>query len=504
MTPPPGADTVPVAARRRSASRDFFEGIVSAVILVLIIRHFAFEVFKIPTGSMAPTLLGQHRDVDCPNCRLRYAIDAPRPEETVDAVCPNCFYRVPSALMDKAVCTCFPAQPKAVFSAGGNRVIVNKFLCGFDAAERGFRPPDRWDIVVFRFPYASVRCLSPGCRRFVVNVPDTGAPFRCPECGSRFVWVDQPNYIKRLVGLPGEEVRIRHGDIYANGLLQRKPFDVQESVWQLVYDSAHRPIDAQPGADPRWVANGGSFADGEGGLVITPPAGGPARVRYAAPITDFAAYIGDNRDAMRQHRFLPELPAGLIDLYPVGDLRWEARVRLDGPGQLRLNIREDGRLWSAAVQFGDRDARTAIELNGVAVTSVPLTFKPGVERDILFWNADGHVELRVDGAPLLAHDEKLPLDEVTQEALANGAAIEVLGAPAHFPRVRLHRDLYYTRPGVYQVAPKGCFALGDNTRNSADSRSWGPERRGGSFPAANLLGDAVVVWWPFGDMKGIR
>ena len=498
MTPDPKPAHVPVAVRRRSPTRDFFEGIISAVILVLIIRHFAFEVFKIPTGSMAPTLLGQHRDINCPNCGLHYALDTARPGETVDAVCPNCFFRIEAWRAEKLACSCFPSWPRVLFSAGGNRVIVNKFLCGFDHSDRGFKPPKRWDIVVFRFPYATVRCLNPVCRKLTINVPDTGEVIRCPQCGSRVVWIDQPNYIKRLIGLPGEDLIIWHGDIYADGVLQRKPFDVQEAVWQLVYDSKYRPREPQPGAEVRWVAEAGAFSDGEKGLVLSPPAGGPAVVRYAPPITDFSAYIGDNHEPQRLHGFVPGVRGGVRDLKPVGDLRWEARVQVDGPGTLRLKLREDDRWWSAAVQFGDRAEKTAIELNGSPVASAALTFKTGVEHDILFWNADGHVELRVDGAPILAHDEARPLVEVDAEAQANGAAIEVAGAAARFSRVRLHRDLYYTKPGRYTVARDGCFALGDNTRNSADSRNWG------SFPTTNLLGDAVVVWWPLGDMKGIR
>ena len=43
----------------------------------------------------------------------------------------------------------------------------------------GSGPPERWDVVVFRYPEE-------------------------PEV----------SYIKRLVGLPGETIRIAHGDIY--------------------------------------------------------------------------------------------------------------------------------------------------------------------------------------------------------------------------------------------------------------------------------------------------
>lgn len=41
------------------------------------------------------------------------------------------------------------------------------------------------------------------------------------------------------------------------------------------------------------------------------------------------------------------------------------------------------------------------------------------------------------------------------------------------------------------------FALGDNTRNSADSRYWGP------VPARNLVGPAVLVYWPLTTRWGL-
>ena len=40
------------------------------------------------------------------------------------------------------------------------------------------------------------------------------------------------------------------------------------------------------------------------------------------------------------------------------------------------------------------------------------------------------------------------------------------------------------------------FALGDNTGNSRDGRYWG------SVPSENLVGPAVVVYWPFSDRWG--
>ena len=38
---------------------------------ILLFRTFAAEAYIVPTGSMAPTLLGHHRELTCPNCELR-------------------------------------------------------------------------------------------------------------------------------------------------------------------------------------------------------------------------------------------------------------------------------------------------------------------------------------------------------------------------------------------------------------------------------------------------
>ncbi len=44
---------------------------------------------------------------------------------------------------------------------------------------------------------------------------------------------------------------------------------------------------------------------------------------------------------------------------------------------------------------------------------------------------------------------------------------------------------------VTELGPDDFFALGDNTRNSRDGRYWGP------VPRENLVGPAVVIYWPF-------
>ena len=49
-----------------------------AVILALLFRGFVAEAFVIPTGSMAPTLQGRHKDIECPKCGAWYQISGSR------------------------------------------------------------------------------------------------------------------------------------------------------------------------------------------------------------------------------------------------------------------------------------------------------------------------------------------------------------------------------------------------------------------------------------------
>src|SRR4051794_18494886 len=60
--PPPPPVSPP---ELRDNFREVCETIVFVVVLVLILKTFVAEAFVIPTGSMATTLLGYHRDVVC-------------------------------------------------------------------------------------------------------------------------------------------------------------------------------------------------------------------------------------------------------------------------------------------------------------------------------------------------------------------------------------------------------------------------------------------------------
>ncbi len=64
--------------------RETIESIVVAFVLAFLFRTFEAEAFVIPTGSMAPTLQGRHKDLICPKCGTHYRVSASLSEEIDD------------------------------------------------------------------------------------------------------------------------------------------------------------------------------------------------------------------------------------------------------------------------------------------------------------------------------------------------------------------------------------------------------------------------------------
>ncbi|GAB4137153.1 MAG: signal peptidase I [Planctomycetaceae bacterium] len=197
--------------------RESIESVVVAFILAFLFRTFEAEAFVIPTGSMAPTLRGRHKEIECEQCKYRFAIGASDEVEQPgyllpnrrieDAICPNCRYVTPGDIVRKL----------PVFK--GDRILVNKFPYEFG-------DPKRWDVIVFKYP----------------EEPDT-------------------NYIKRLVGLPGEKLHIIQGDVYLEGknreltILRKDDPEKQRLLQILVYDNDHPADELQKHGWPaRWAA----------------------------------------------------------------------------------------------------------------------------------------------------------------------------------------------------------------------------------------------------------
>lgn len=80
----------------KDGNREIVETIVFVVVLVLLLKTFLAEAFVIPTGSMATTLLGYHKDVVCEQCKFPFRVNASEevesrpPDLVIEWTCPNC------------------------------------------------------------------------------------------------------------------------------------------------------------------------------------------------------------------------------------------------------------------------------------------------------------------------------------------------------------------------------------------------------------------------------
>jgi signal peptidase I len=84
----------------------------------------------------------------------------------------------------------------------------------------------------------------------------------------------------------------------------------------------------------------------------------------------------------------------------------------------------------------------------------------------------------------------LPGDTVSIE---NGS-VRINGVPISEPYIAAQPDY----SGEWTVPEGNLFVLGDNRNNSADSHAWG------FLPEQNVLGKALVVYWPFADWKMLK
>src|SRR6201995_5873696 len=75
-TPRPSAPPAPAGG-----VKDTIESILVAFILAFIFRAFVVEAFVIPTGSMAPTLLGAHMRYHCTDCGYAWDVNFNAPHD---------------------------------------------------------------------------------------------------------------------------------------------------------------------------------------------------------------------------------------------------------------------------------------------------------------------------------------------------------------------------------------------------------------------------------------
>jgi signal peptidase I len=438
-----------------AAVREIVESIVIAFVLAFLFRTFEAEAFVIPTGSMAPTLMGRHKDLTCARCGFPFQVSAsdefdnetnlPKNVKVISCTCPNCRFTMD---LDDG-----NPQGETYRSYKGDRILVGKFPYQFGA-------PDRWDVAVFKYPGGA-----------------------------------KTNYIKRIVGLPSEWLRISHGDVFTQPILDgrnspspdawiiaRKPPEKLRSMLQTVYDNDYAlPWMIREGWPARWgpLTSGGpgewatsedfrwfeTDGSAEGDVWIRyrhfVPSyfdwqqldqGGIVQGNHPKPqlITDFTAYNTEKTDGQYylEPSQSPPHPHQL-GLHWVGDLAIEAEVEVESDsGHLILELVEGGRRFGCRIDVATGKAILSIDGPGTE------SFQPSASTvvrgpgsyELLFANVDDQLTLWVNGRVVRfdAGTSYGPLDN----ALPTPADLEPVrigsrGAKVRVKHLKLSRDIYY-------------------------------------------------------------
>ena len=465
---PAGGDHTP--AHRKDGIRETIESVVIAFVLAFLFRAFEAEAFVIPTGSMAPTLMGVHKDLTCKECGFPYRVSASNEQEeeatqeradmqnsllskearaeaarrlanhdVINTICPNCHYE-----MDIDPQT---AEGRMYPSYKGDRILVAKFPYDFS-------DPHRWDVVVFKYPRTA-----------------------------------NENYIKRCVGLAGETIAIHGGNIYTRDgdgpgrTIQRKPPDKVRAMMQTVYDNDYLLVDLLPANLPlRWVpldANAVDAASSGAWQLLNND-----KSYRTEGASDGASWLGyqhrvpsqaDWRQYKKSGKFVDaggEIPPRLIsDFYAynaftergfgpgyhpdvgfhwVGDLILECELTCEPSGkssdpQAVLRLIKGGRPFDCTIDVNTGKAHLAIvgaDLGATADTPI----RPGTRHMVSFANVDCQLLLWVDGREI-EFDRPTTYEAVENEVPTiedlTPARIGSRGAGLEVNHLRILRDVYY-------------------------------------------------------------
>ncbi len=170
-------------AGQKSIFREYSEAIIVAILLAFAIRVFVVQAFKIPSGSMIPTLLiGDHILVS----KLSYGFQ-------------------------------WPADCKLQWN-------VPPVNCYTSTTVIEFGKPHRGDVIVFRFPED-----------------------------------EEKDFIKRIVGIPGDTVQLRNKVVFVNG----QPLDDKAFTQRIDPGIIDSTINSRDNFGPVTVPEGSYFVMGD-------------------------------------------------------------------------------------------------------------------------------------------------------------------------------------------------------------------------------------------------
>jgi signal peptidase I len=346
----------------------------------------------------------------------------------------------------------------------GDRILVNKFAYQF-------WEPERWDVIVFKNPGNA-----------------------------------KQNYIKRLIGLPGETIRVHCGDIYTKGAgdqefrIARKSPGKLLRLLRLVHDTHHVPSDLP---EANWPAawrgvnlggNGWKPSDDQSTYTLANatseaawlhyehaipladqwlPAGSLVPNAHPVPrlITDFSGYnapVEVQPDGAGGAALAPSFKDGY---HWVGDLAatFDLEIQSDN-GEVLLQLVEGGAIFTCTIEVATGEATctlpSSVKLEsagganddggGQQLTAATKVRGAGsyelrwanVDDQLTLWVNGNVVDWKTsDGQPhdgsYLAPAGVAPAWSESDPGDLHPARLGITNSAATLTRIRLSRDLYY-------------------------------------------------------------
>jgi len=511
---------------------DTIQSLIVGFVLAMTVRAFVCEGFVIPTGSMAPTLLGRHVAIRSPQTGTVFPVG-------VDArIGDDRFRGFMDRVADPWLGIEFPGSGvrsgQMPHPRSGDRILVHKSLYLL-------KNPARYDVVVFKNPTNPLGEDGNYIKRLVGLPGETvwlvdGDVFTAPtgdDTGDLGLMIREAESLRSRAGqnpsnrdaLRGQaemlEARIR--DIVSGFQIQRKPDHVQRAIWQPFADAERRPrrLESLEGVwhGGGWVGEGWTMGD-DG--VARAHGTDPAQLEWeprVRMVNDWAPYNQLTSPMSRNN------------VFTVADVRVSATVT---PDDASLDLVFQLHARRHVFEFIVRDGGVMLRMRSAdwddefpdegwegLEAAVPFRgFRAGRPVNLEFWHVDQRMAVYIGGRLAAEYMYDWDPAERLEHAVGRGDLRETAaaasnrpvqmrwvtsGSPVSLQRLRIDRDVHYrfdrlmveaarrnpTQEGYRSKVDEAVYAhgthpdnlavlqhdqffmLGDNSAASSDSRLWG-------------------------------